>query len=242
MATSLIIRLIILGIGVLGYLTYKFFKNKSQNNFQDNIPDFYSINDGNQDKIVFAPDYDAQWFADIEKKYAWENFDRYDNKYWEYMYNIFDTLPALAQGQIVSDKEFFDKLTRGQKIFYSVLVFGGATDNGGVYQFFFNKPQFCFAILESFKELKMVEITQDYENCLNEFIGSTDSYNKRKILFNDESNTMEKRWQAFTDGKRELRSAEKIEDYFYNEDFKKQFYKTVVDYIDSHLELFVRKK
>ena len=111
--------------------------------------------------------------------------------------HIFDTLPALAKDKTTSSRDFFNKLTRGQKIFFSVLVFNGGTDNGGVYQFFFNRPEFGFAVLETFKELKLNALSQDYQNCLNEFIGSADSYSQRKTIFNDSTNSWEKRFQIF---------------------------------------------
>ena len=204
-------------------------------------PDFYSINDGNQNEIVIAPDYNIEWFDGLDKKYLWDNFGAYDNRFWEYMYNIFDTLPALAKGKTTSEREFFNNLTRGQKIFYSVLVFNGDTDNGGVHQFFFNRPEFCFAVLETFKELNLETLAKDYETCLNEFMGSTDSYSKKKTIFNDPNNSWEKRFKSFSDGYGDLKTGRNIEEYFYKDEFKKQFYKTVVDYIDNHLEQFVKK-
>jgi hypothetical protein len=98
-------------------------------------------------------------------------------------------------------------------------------DNGGVYQFFFNRPEFCFAALETFQELGLDTLKQDYEKCLNEFIGIADSYAKRKTIANDPGINMEKRKKAFADGYKDLPSAKTIEDYFYNEDFKKCFTK-----------------
>lgn len=61
--------------------------------------DFYSINDGNQTELNFAPAYNKQWFDELSKKYSWDNFGTYDNIFFEYMYNLFDTLPALAKGK-----------------------------------------------------------------------------------------------------------------------------------------------
>jgi hypothetical protein len=204
-------------------------------------PDFYSINDSNQNKVIFAPNYNKEWFDLLDKKYAWDKFDIYDNRFYEYMYKIFDTLPALAKGKSTNNRDFFNKLTRAQKVFYSVLVFGGDTDNGGVYQFFFNKPEFCFAVLESFKELKLDKLSRDYENCLNEFIGSVDSYAKRKTVFNESTNSWEERFKAFSVGYDDFKSGKKIEAYYYKDSFKKQLFKTVVEYVDNNLDMFVIK-
>jgi hypothetical protein len=247
MTTRVIVKVAVIIIAVAGLLLYTYLRNKkatlrvSESSSREVSQAFYSINDGNQDKILFAPDYNKEWFAGLNKKYSWENFDVYDNRFWEYMYNIFDTLPALAKGKVEGDKAFFENLTRGQKIFYSVLVFNGDTDNGGVHQFFFNRPEFSFAVLETFRELKLDTVSRDYENCVNEFIGAADSYSKRKSIFNDSNNDWEKRYNSFKAGYSDLKSASKIEEYYYKPEFKKQLYKAVVDYVDQHLDQFVKR-
>lgn len=201
---------------------------------------FFSINDGNQNEIIYAPDYNKEWFEELNRKYSWDNFNNYDNIFWEYMYQLFDTLPEIA-GKTESDTVFFNNLNREQKVFYSLLVFNGDTDNGGVAQFFFNKPEFAFAVLETFDELKMTKLKNDYEKCLNEFIGTVDSYSKRKEIFNDSNFAWEKRWKAFADGYNDINSASTIEEYYYNAEFKKQLYKTFVEYADKNIDKFVRK-
>ena len=244
MKLSLLIVIFFLAVAASAFI-YKIYRNK---NFKSKgeAPiassfDFYSINDGNQTQLIYAPNYNKEWFDELDKKYSWDKFGLYDNRYFEYMYNLFDTLPALAKGTYETDADFFSKLTRGQKVFYSTLVFGGEVDNGGVYQFFFNRPEFCFAALETFQELGPETLKQDYEKCLNEFIGMADSYAKRKTIANDPGINMEKRKKAFADGYKDIPSAKTIEDYFYNEEFKKMFYKRVVDYIDKNLNQFVRR-
>jgi len=244
MSTPFIIKISLIVIATTGVFAYQYFKrqkSKSSETVTTTHPDFYSIDEGNQTELIFAPAYNKQWFDELDKKYSWDNFGPYDNRFWEYMYNLFDTLPALAQGKTKSDRDFFNKLTRGQKVFYSVLVFGGDTDNGGVYQFLFNRPEFCFATLEAFKELKLDTLSKDYEKCLNEFIGSVDSYGKRKEIFNDPNNSWEKKAKSFQEGYADIKSAKTLQDYFYEPDFKKYYYKTIVDYIDQHINQFVRK-
>jgi len=246
MTTSLTIKIILILVVAAGIILFRYFKVQENvsvptESISKTQPDFYSINDRNQTELIFAPAYNKQWFDELDKKYSWDKFGAYDNRFWEYMYNLFDTLPALSKGHTKSDRDFFNKLTRGQKVFYSVLVFGGDTDNGGIYQFFFNRPEFCFAALEAFKELKLDTFSQDYEKCLNEFIGSADSYGKRKEIFNDPTFSWEKKAKSFQEGYADIKSAKAIEEYFYKEEFKKTFYKTVVEYIDNHLDQFVKK-
>ena len=172
---------------------------------------FYNINEGNQTELIYAPDYDPHWFEKLDKKYSWERFDVYDNRFFEYMYQLFDTLPKIAK--VSSEDELFRNCTRGQKVFWSILAFTGDIDNGGVQQFFQNRKPFSLATLEAFRELKLEQLAIDYEMCLNDYRSN------RNIL----------------------KSGGNLENYFYEKEFKLILYKTVVEYIDSHIEQFVRK-
>ena len=93
---------------VLIYKNYrnKHFKSKGEAPKSSSF-DFYSINEGNQTQLVYAPDYNKKWFEELDKKYSWDRFGLYDNRYFEYMYNLFDTLPVLAKGTYQSDADFF---------------------------------------------------------------------------------------------------------------------------------------
>jgi hypothetical protein len=82
---------------------------------------FYSIDNGNQSKLIYAPKFRKAWFDELDKKYSWDNFDEHDNRFWEYMYEFFDTLPKLARKQI-PDQAFFNSLNRQQKVFYIFLI------------------------------------------------------------------------------------------------------------------------
>lgn len=240
MKTAIIIICAVIGTVII--VIRQFQKRSIQINDVDaNIPaDIYSINDGNQDSLIYFVDYDKEWLDELDKKYSWEDFGPYDNRYFEYMYKLFDELSKQSpEGE--SNAEFFNKLTRGQKIFYSMLVFGGQVDNGGVYQFFFNNPEFALAVLESLEELELDILKTDYEKCIQELLGTVDKLKARRESFNDDTEDWEKRWKSFSGGYSELPSAQVIEDYFYKEENKKMRYKRMVEYIDNHLELFVKK-
>ncbi|MCF6403053.1 DUF4375 domain-containing protein [Chitinophaga filiformis] len=202
---------------------------------------FYSLDDGNQQELILAPDYSQQWFDETNRKYNWEEFNAFDNKFWEYTYQLSYPLLEKSVSKELNYQEYFSLLNRGQKIFYCVLMFSDETDNGGVYQFFFNRPEFSFAVLESFRELQLETLARDYAACLDELTNTADSYNKRKERFNNEGKSWEQRWQAFREGYGEMKAAAKIEAYFYDDGFKKELYKTMVDYIERNMSLFVKQ-
>jgi hypothetical protein len=110
-------------------------------------------------------------------------------------------------------------------------------DHGGVWQFFYNRPEFTIATLESLEELKLTKLKLDYEKCVDEFIGTTGSYSTRK----DISKYAKNRWTSFKGGYKIIKSSETIEGYYYDKEFKKELFKTLVEYIDKNLDKFVRK-
>ena len=57
-------------------------------------------------------------------------------------------------------------------------------------------------------------------------------------LIFDESQDWNKRWTSFSAGYKELKSTEKIEDYYYNKEFKKKLFKRVADRIENNIDKF----
>lgn len=201
---------------------------------------FYSINDGNQVELIVSMEITQEWLDSIKSKYDWNEFNEYDNRMWEYMYKFFDE--TVKKSGVKDYAELWKKLNREQKIFWAFLAFNGDTDNGGVYQFIFNRSEFLIAVAETWDELEVSELKTDYENVLYELSGKSAKISELKTVFNDESKDWNQRWKSFSDGYKELKSTAKIEDYYYKKEFKKQLYKKVVDLIENNIDKFARIK
>jgi len=239
---KLVLGIIIIGsVGV--FVFYKLKKNpnssESELNTESQKPvKFFSLNDGNQNELIISAEVTKKWLDSIKTKYDWNNFDEYDNRTWEYMSELFDR----AVYKYVEEKPdvLWNKLNREQKVFWAFLAFNGDTDNGGVYQFIFNRPEFIIAIAEMWEELGMEEIGSDYEKVLKELSGKTGKLNELNEIFNDESQSWNKRWNSFADGYKELKSTKEIEDYYYDKEFKKKLFKKVADYIELNINKFTK--
>ena len=196
----------------------------------------YSLNDGNQSNLLISVNINSEWLKSLKEKYDWNNFDEYDNRMWEYMYKLFDE--AMEKSEIRDYNKLWNNLNRQQKIFWAFLSFNGDTDNGGVYQFVFNKPEFLVAVNETFKELGLKKLEVDYYNVIKELTGKKSKIDELKSVFNNQSTSWNKRWNSFAEGYKELKSAEVIEKYYYDKEFKKTLYKTVSDYIEQNIDKF----
>lgn len=236
---------IIIGIIIVFGLLLVFLNRKKQNPIESKSEnfkpiEFFSLNDGNQKDLIVSGEITQKWLDSIKTKYEWENFDEYDNRTWEYMSELFDKVVYKYVEEELS--VLWNKLNREQKIFWTFLAFNGDTDNGGVYQFIFNRPEFIFAVAETFDELEMSELKTDYEDVLKELSGKSAKISELKTIFNDESKDWNKRWKSFSDGYKELKSTEIIEEYYYNTEFKKKLYKKVADLIENNIDKFATIK
>lgn len=227
--------ILLLGVGII--LLYNK-KDRSIENEDASIGKqrFFSLDDGNQDSLILYSTASIEWVDSVRSKFQWSSYNKYDNRMWEYMDKLFD---AVVVNSGANDyRELWNKLNRPQKVFWAFLAFNGDTDNGGVYQFFFNKPEFMLAAAEMWKEIGLEKISKDYSEVLKELAGKGEKLSELKSVFNDQSLSWEKRWNSFVEGKKGLKSTEVIEDYYYTEEFKKECHQRVADYIELNMDKF----
>ena len=229
-------KVLIIGVIIIGVVLFYWIRRKInfESNKESRLPSkLYSLNDGNQNQLLVSTKVNREWLNAVKTKYDWNTYDMYDNRLWEYMYKLFDE--TVEKSGIESYDELWNNLTRPQKLFWAFLSFNGDTDNGGVYQFIFNKPEFIIAIAEVWKELGVENLKTDYEAVLCELTGKTTKIEELKSVFNDESKSWNKRWNSFVDGYKELKSTGKIESYYYDKEFKKNIHRKVADYIENNI-------
>ena len=198
----------------------------------------FGLDDGNQDKVIYSAEITQEWLDGIKSKHSWDKYNLYDNRLWEYMDELFDKV--VAKSGAGSDEKLWDNLNRPQKVFWTFLAFNGDTDNGGVYQFFFNRIQFAYAATEAFQELGQHDLLDDYLIAFDEVTGFQDKHLELRTRFENLDLEWAERATGFQEGAKLLTSAKKIEDYYYNEDFKRQLHKSVADYIEQRMDQFAR--
>ena len=234
---------LIIGIIILIGIVLIIVKKKNSDNsapFQSsNKPaKFYSLDDGNQTELIISAETTKEWIDSTKSKYNWNDFDEYDNLLWEYMYELFDK--PIEKQTDVDYWTLWNKLTREQKVFWAFLAFSGDTDNGGVNQFIFNKPEFLIAVSEMWNELGLEKIASDYESFLKELSGKSGDLTELKDTFNNQSDIWKNEVLPFANEKRKLKSSDKIEDYFYDKEFRKKTYKKVAEYIENNIDKFTK--
>jgi hypothetical protein len=197
-----------------------------------------SVYEGNQDKVLHGSTLTKLDLTEICNELASDDPKLPAHVFHKYMDKLFDDVISNSGKQKFND--FWLEMNLYQKVFCSFLVFSGQTDNGGVYQFVFNRPQFLIAVQESFNELSIGSLVKDYDCVLNELNGNNvDKLAEIKSIFNNDSADFSSQWDAFVEGRGDLPSTEIIESYFYDKEFKEIFYKSVVGYINKNINYFL---
>lgn len=201
---------------------------------------YYSIEQGNQTQLILIPDKDEDWIELTKRNYSWEKYDEFDNRLDEYMEHLFDVLPELGHAA-EDDDEFWIQLSRGQKIFYTYLVFEGSVENGGIFQFFWERPEHIYAFDEVIEILDVQPLKDDYIS----FVDHYETKAKELEALQDSINYNNKKWeeqynQAYDKGLDLFGEEHEIGEYFMDPEFKKTFHKAMSDYIETHLEEFIK--
>lgn len=199
---------------------------------------YHLLSQGNQDKLLLAPPATSGDIDEIIDSYSWSKFDPYENRYTAYTEELFDNIEMKG---VKDDYQLWSKLNRGQKLFYAHLVFAGEVENGGIYQFFWNKQEFANAVLLTFEELKLNKLALDYEKNLKEFAPVHEEFIYLKMkLYQTKGNSDKKYIDAYVNAQKLFKPNERIEKYFYGKAFAKEYQKTMCDYIEKNRNLFVK--
>lgn len=197
----------------------------------------YSINDGNQDSLIRYSKLKRSTLDSIQLKYDWNEFDEYDNRLWVYMDEVL--YPSLNEKPSDEKSTLWNEMTREQKVFWTYLEFSGEVDNGGIHQFFFNNPELAIAAYEMCAELSFDQLESDYKSLMVELFGLKQQDGKlsqEEILAADVWNHS---IDPFSEHKKQLKYAEKIQGYFYDKEYSHRTYKQVSDYIEKNIDKFV---
>jgi hypothetical protein len=215
----------------VGSFIWKFLKNYLW------FAPLFDIEAGNQNELIHYVSIPKQQLEEVKHTYQWESYDEYDNRVTEYMELLFDNLTNKHREKHLSN-QFWRELTRGQKVFWSFLAFSGDVENGGVYQFLHNKGEHLNAARQVMVELNQTELLKFYDNFMEEVKKNKLKLNWYLSLSQSPILGRKLRHRAYLNGLELLKSPEELNDYFYSDEFKKQWDKAMSDYIERSIEQF----
>ncbi|HTF80521.1 MAG TPA: hypothetical protein VL947_02310 [Cytophagales bacterium] len=200
---------------------------------------YYSLNQGNQNQLILDPGKTIDWIELTKRNYSWEKYSEDDNRLDEYMEYLFDVLPDLGNASD-DDLDFWEQLTKGQKMFYSILVFEGAVDNGGIFQFFWERSEHIYAFDEVLEILQIQPLQDDYNRLVDRYEIVAKQLEALRMGINYNNKKWEQHYhEAYDQGMAIFGEDYELEGYYYDAEFKKQFHKAFCDYIEHHLEEFI---
>lgn len=225
MKAAIIITIVLVVLGIY------WFRSKSKV-YDEALTDFVLL-ESNTESTDYLPLVDKEWLRNTEFKYLNKEWQSYPNEHTDQSEKLCNDVYRDWKGKI-SHSEFLNKLTKEQRMYFSLINFEAQTKNGGVYQFLFNYPELAIITLEAMKVAKLDRLTDDYENVLNEFFGKFDTIQGLKNRFRDDNKKWDKRWDSFIEGYRELPTAEKIKGYYYDKEYQKEYQSAIVKFVKDN--------
>jgi hypothetical protein len=222
---------IILIIVVLIIIGFFWFRNKSK--VYEKAPNDFVMLESKTESTDYLPIVDRNWLNEIELKYSEKKWESYPNEHTDQSEKLCNDVYRPWKGEI-PHSEFLNKLTKEQRMYFALINFEAQTNNGGVYQFLFNYPELSIITLDAMRVANLGKLTDDYEEVLNGFFGKFETISELKNQFQDENRSWDKRWHSFTEGYEKIESTADIEDYFYEEDYVKEFQSKVVQFVKSN--------
>lgn len=197
--------------------------------------------DSNQGSSKFLPVVSKEFLSESQEKYRGREYDLYKNTHSELagilVNKVYQDAKYWERNQ--SHAQFINQLSRAQKLYFALVNFEGQVNNGGVYQFLFNQPEFSLIVLDAMKAAEMDRLHSDYKNVLEEYLGKFETIQQLNAKFQDGGKNWEKRWNSFVSGYKEVPSATRIEEYFYTKEFKMEFHQKMVNFVlNNQSELF----
>jgi hypothetical protein len=93
------------------------------------------------------------------------------------------------------DVRLVKRLTRGQQLLVLLAVFDAQVKNGGVTQFFFNRPEYAFEVRDAIAYLGPPELLQNYERALAALLDNQDRWLElRRECYREQDNPS---WEPF---------------------------------------------
>lgn len=232
-----IILVILLLILVVGILIWR----KKSSNVDKMTIEFVRLESQTQ-STQHLPLLPENWISKIEEKWKNKDWEMWKNQHYDICEkicnDIYSTNKYWEKNQTHAD--FLNELTKEQRIYFTLINFESQVNNGGVYQFLFNYPELSILALEGMQETGMEKLATDYEIVLNEYFGKFDTIQDLYSKFQDNKSDWNKRFTAFAEGYKELPSAEKIEEYFYEESFVKTYQQDLTEYVKANRKKFYR--
>lgn len=201
-----------------------------------NTGEFLTIKDGRNNKLLLNPRVPVAEYDRITTEYKNKDYNKYDNLFYKYAELLLDPLPALAGAGDTPTS--FNQLNTSQRIYSIMMQMDTQIKNGGVYQFIWNKPGSMYAAREALHFLQIEPLNQDYGQVLKELDENADHFVKDRAIWSDPSVAEETKWKVFQDGRRYIPAGTRIEEYYYSEDFTREFQEAVVLYVQRNKESF----
>lgn len=199
----------------------------------------FSLSDANPMLSEFSAHIQEREVEDIFGSCEWEHFNQDDQLMWELVKVVFHHLVnEVSTFDMEEDQAFWTILNRKQKCFRVFGIFDIYVREHGVQQFLQDCPQYSYAILQAFEEMKFCQLYFSYSLILRD-------WDLRNVLFEannlalEPTKVFDKRWKAFTKGYDQLTLTKDIDAFYTRGSFISNNYDKLMAFVKRNILSFV---
>ena len=158
-----------------------------------------------------------------------------------YEYQEHLLLAILQTKSFSSTAEFWNSLNQSQRVLWTFTKIDNSIKNGGIEAILLESYEYVFAILNVWEKLGQSKIKTDFETLLATLL--TPSYlddilnHKKEIGYETFSQELddEAKYNLI------VKQAEIIENYYYDIEFKTQYYNSMISFVNKNLNQFIKE-
>ena len=161
---------------------------------------------------------------------------------------LFEAYSGLMLGELhgdLSDETFWSELTKQQQTLAALSVMVSQVNNGGIWQFLFNKPEFSIALGESLDHAhRLSSLLPTYNKVLREFAAmhKDGTWNALMEKLADVELSTPEAWNLFVDGGKSVPSGEKFNEIFFKDSQRKRMFSTFNRFVEQNIDKLVKVK
>jgi Domain of unknown function (DUF4375) len=210
------------------------------------------ITKNNQTELIYYAEIKREEIDKLKAQFDWHDYTSYPNLQSELSEMLFDPLTTRAYKEKINEETLFNALTKPQKVIYALNAFEGQVNNGGIYQFFWNIPEFSLAVEQALEAIQFDKLLENYRKVKEEFNKkeaklealkhksalSSMKYSLKQfflsIIGKEEKGLRRTGFESFVEGCDEMKETDWFNDYFY--DIGKELHIAESNYILKNLD------
>lgn len=193
---------------------------------------FNTLKEGNQSNLLYSANLSSEAFQLIKSENSNPKI-----RFQKYKQHLVDLL--IESNKNIPGDLVWNNSTKGQKLLRVFSTFDHHATSTGLFSFLFHNSEFVFAMIDVLQTIEADRMIEDYKQVVGEFGHRMEIFTENRKTYEYPLTTDKEKQVAFDTAKASILSVDKIEQYYYDDEFQEYIYQKVCDYVETHPRMFI---